>query len=456
MSSVPKTKKIASLAKLLQKRFKGLPLPSERTVLEHLVYAALLENASFGQADAAYAVLENYFIDWNEIRVSTVRELADTFSMLPDPPAAGDRVRRVLQGVFEKTYMFDLEELRKKGKNLGQALEFLRGIPSCTRFMIDYTGQIAFGGHCIPLDEASLRVFRLLGLAQVNKEGTVEEVPGLERAVAKKDGINFFTQLHHFATGFFNEPLSVDLRNILKPIDSEALNRDWTPPILVVPKAAPKPSLVRPPAPVAVPVLPDDDEFEEEAAGTEAEFLPDESPYRPNERETPSRDDGETPSPTSGSVKNKEKKKPGTAPKPSAPPIAKPVAAKPSVPPVAKPPAPSEQAKAKTPKSVKEVAKPAPPAKQPVKKPPKQQEEKKPVVSIPVKKSEPKKEVAKPKTPPVKKPPVKEPPKKTPSKSAPPVSKQPPPPKNTKSSAQKPADKPAKSSTRQLREKKPK
>ena len=443
MPPIPKTKKIELLAKLLQKRLKGLPVPSERTVLEHLIYAALLENASFEQADAAYAVLEGYFIDWNEIRVSTVRELADTFSMLPDPAAAGNRVRSSLQGVFEKTYMFDLEELRKKGKPLGQAIEFLREIPACTRFMVDYTAQVAFGGHCIPLDEASLRVFRLLGLAQVVKDGSAEGVPGLERAIAKKNGINFSSQLHHFAAGFFMEPLSIDLRNILKPIDSEAVNRDWAPPMLVITKTPPKPATQRPLPVVTLPfAAPDEDDFEEEAAGTEAEFLPD--PYRPEERETSNRNDNEAISSMSGEKKSKETKE-KKKPEPSG---AKPVTTKPAPPP--------KQMEPKTSKSAKEVDKPKPPPKQAVKQPPIPQEKKRPVVSIPVEKPEPKKGPEMAKAPPPKKPSAKEPPKKQKPKPVPPVAKKPPTKKSPPSPSPKPIGKPTKSSTRQLREKKPK
>jgi endonuclease-3 len=282
MAVISKTKKIESLSKILQKRCKSLPDPPERTVLSHLIYAALLENTLFEQADSAYTVLENYFIDWNEIRVSTANELADTFPMLPDPVAAGERVRRTLQGVFEKTYMFDLEELRKKGKNLGQAVDFLNSIPACTRFMVDYTTQVAFGGHVIPLDEASLRVFRLLDLTLVNKEGTRENVAGLERAIQKKNGLSFSLQIHHFAAGFYNDPELAELRSILKTIDPEAENRSWTPPVLTLPKP-----VVKQPVKPALPPLavipfgtPDDDDFDEEHGGTEAEFIPDETIYQ--------------------------------------------------------------------------------------------------------------------------------------------------------------------------------
>lgn len=279
MAAISKTKKIESLAKLLQKRYKNQSVPPERTVLEHLIYAALLENAPLELADSAYAVLEHYFIDWNEIRVSTVPELADTFSMLPDPMAAGERVRRALQGIFEKTYMFDLEDLRKKGKNLGQVAGQLESFGACSRFMIDYTVQVAFEGHVIPLDEGALRVFRLLSLVQVNKERTCENVPGLERSIPKKNGLQFSLQLHQFAAEYFLDPESADLRTALKGIAPDIAKRDWMPPVLTLPKtkpaAPPKPAV---PVPATLPfVAHHDDDFEEDGAGTEAEFIPEEN-----------------------------------------------------------------------------------------------------------------------------------------------------------------------------------
>ncbi|MDR3199396.1 MAG: hypothetical protein LBU34_16125 [Planctomycetaceae bacterium] len=298
MTVISKTKKIEALVKILQKQQINLPNPPERTVLAHLIYAALLENTLFEQADSAFTVLEHYFIDWNEIRVSTANELADTFPMLPDPVAAGERVRRTLQGVFEKTYMFDLEELHKKGKNLGQAIEFLNSIYGCTRFMVDYTTQVAFGGHIIPLDEASLRIFRLLDLTQVNKEGTRENVSCLERTIQKKNGLTFSLQLHHFAAGFYNDPELTELRAILKSIDPAAENRSWTPPVLTLPKPVSKPA-AKPPVPPLVTIpfgTPDDDDFDEEHVGTEAGFITDEMVYQHDLSKSSGKTDSKTPS----------------------------------------------------------------------------------------------------------------------------------------------------------------
>ena len=234
MAAPTKNQKIAALVKLVKNRSRGVGLaaPPQRTVLETLMYAALLENATFDKAELAYTVLENYYIDWNEIRVCSVRELADTLTDLPNPEAAAERIRKALQGIFEKMYTFDLEEMRKKGKALAEHFKSLEAMSAGTPYMIQYTAQVALDGHVIPLDEASLRIMRRLGLLQISSDRKQEICVGIDRVVLKKHGLTFAAQLHHFAAGYYDIPDSPDLLSQLSAIDSEAVNRNWISPIL--------------------------------------------------------------------------------------------------------------------------------------------------------------------------------------------------------------------------------
>ena len=250
MAALTKNQKIEALAKLVQKRSRGVGLstPPQRSVLETLMYAALLENATFDKADIAYTILENDYIDWNEIRVCSVRELADTLTDLPRPEAAAERVRKALQGVFEKTYAFDLEDLRKKGKALAEHIKFLESIPAGSPYMIQYTAQVALDGHLIPFDEASLRIMRRLGLSQLSSDGTQEICVGLDRVILKNRSLTFAAQLHHFAASYYDVPDSPELLSQLSAIDPEAVGRSWTSPVLATP--AVKPAVAPVPAPV--------------------------------------------------------------------------------------------------------------------------------------------------------------------------------------------------------------
>ena len=87
--------------------------------------------------------------------MTTVKELSEVMGGLPQPSAAAQRVKRVLQHVFEAGYCFDLEDLRKK--NLGPAIERLEKINGISRFGVAYVVQAALGGHWIPLDGGAVR-----------------------------------------------------------------------------------------------------------------------------------------------------------------------------------------------------------------------------------------------------------------------------------------------------------
>ena len=62
-------------------------------------------------ADEAFAKLKELYFDWNEIRVTTVTELAEGMAGIPDHMAAAQRVKRALQSIFEGGYTFDIEEI---------------------------------------------------------------------------------------------------------------------------------------------------------------------------------------------------------------------------------------------------------------------------------------------------------------------------------------------------------
>src|SRR5258708_4923178 len=84
---------------------KNKPAEEERRpVLEQFLYALCREGVTREQADCAYRGLREQFFDWNEVRVSSVRELADSLQSLPNSEARAQRIIEFLQEVFETTF----------------------------------------------------------------------------------------------------------------------------------------------------------------------------------------------------------------------------------------------------------------------------------------------------------------------------------------------------------------
>ncbi len=235
---VARQKDVKSFFNKLKKRCPNSPivLSKDRKVLEHVVFAIFLENATFEQARNSFVALQSYFIDWNEIRIAKAEEIARVVNGKADELArvanigqeatrVGERLRRTLQWIFDKTYKFELEDQRANGYE--EVVDFLRSIPYCTRFMAEYVSLFVFGRPIVPLDESSLRVLRLLGAVSVKDD--TEVVVELEDSLKEADARDCFFALHEFSREFCEEATSADAMKFLTSFDSAVAKRSVEP-----------------------------------------------------------------------------------------------------------------------------------------------------------------------------------------------------------------------------------
>ena len=174
--------------KLLDKKFPVPPEPPKRPVMEELLYAICREGVPTARADAAFKRLKDAFFDWNEVRVSTVPEVAEALAGLPDAGARAQRVVEFLQELFEMTYSFSLEDLEKKG--LKQAAKQLARYQAVNDFGVAWVTQRSLGGHAIPVDAPTLRTVIRLGLTEDETKPDAVRA-SLEHQVPKAKGPQF-------------------------------------------------------------------------------------------------------------------------------------------------------------------------------------------------------------------------------------------------------------------------
>ena len=220
--STNRTAIIHKIQKVLKKHYKPVAPPADRTALEHLLYACVLENARFEAADEAFAKLKELYFDWNEIRVTTVTELAEGMNGIPDASAAAQRVKRSLQSIFEGSYSFDIEALKKQ--NLGKAEKDLEKLNGTTPFVRAYVAQNALSGHSIPVSKGALDVLYAVG-AITDAEADKGLAPGLERAIPKNKGVEFGSLLQQVGVDLAASPGSTKLKAVLAEIDPEFKER---------------------------------------------------------------------------------------------------------------------------------------------------------------------------------------------------------------------------------------
>ena len=222
MSAKNRADLIVKLHKALKKEYQPSTPPSNRQVIDHAIYACCLENSTSEEADESLAKLQENYFDWNEVRVTTDQELATTVKSLTDPLQAARRVKKMLYGIFETYYQFDLEFLKKE--NLGKAVQSFGKMVGVTPFAISYISQHGLGGHSIPTDKALLNLMYVLGIISED-EVAKGKIPGLERAIPKAKGIEFSSLVHQLAVSFHKTPFSTSVRNQILKIDSGAKDR---------------------------------------------------------------------------------------------------------------------------------------------------------------------------------------------------------------------------------------
>lgn len=215
MSATNRAKLITKLQTALKKHYDVAPATPSRPLLEHALYACLLEDCPADLADEGLAKLEQDYFDWNEVRVTTVTELAAVLSSLPDPNKAAQRLKSILQSIFEEFYSFDLDHLKKE--NLGKAVAKFEGMSSMTPFVLSYIIQQGLGGHSIPIDYSAMVVMLVTGIAS-QSEASDGRVPGLERAVPKSKGVEFAALIHQPAVALSMDPKDKNARTFLESV----------------------------------------------------------------------------------------------------------------------------------------------------------------------------------------------------------------------------------------------
>ena len=222
MATPSRSSLINRTLRIVKKHYKPVPVVKDRTLFEHLVFACLLENSPHELAEQVFKTLREDYYDWNEVRVSTIRELAEVTKPLVDTNQAASRLKQTLHSVFEGVYQFDLESLKKQ--NIGQAAKQLQKLNGSTPFVVAYVTQMALGGHSIPVNRGLLITMHVVGVISDN-EFKAGAVPGLERTVSKNKGVEVGSMLHQLGVEIGRNPYGPSARKLLLEIAPNCKSR---------------------------------------------------------------------------------------------------------------------------------------------------------------------------------------------------------------------------------------
>ncbi len=162
MSTAQKSRQVQRVVGLLKKKYSTHEKSESLPVLEHLIMAVLADGTTTAKADEAFKRLKQNYFDWNEVRVSAQVELQDQLADLPDAEARAARLKGCLKYVFETTYGFDLETIKKLPmKEIAHRFEKMHGL---SEYLVARIIRDGLGGTAMPLDTAAVRVLTRLGI----------------------------------------------------------------------------------------------------------------------------------------------------------------------------------------------------------------------------------------------------------------------------------------------------
>jgi endonuclease-3 len=177
----------------LKRAHPSIARPNYADPVEALICGILSERMSEAAAQKALREITRAFVDWNDLRVSRVEEVAEALGRnTASCRMTALALTAALRGIFDEHHRISLANLKKLGKRPArQDLEKLEGV---SRFVINYCLLTALEAHAIPMTQPMAEYLKQNGIVEANADE--EDLEGfLTRCVAAKDAYEFYVLL---------------------------------------------------------------------------------------------------------------------------------------------------------------------------------------------------------------------------------------------------------------------
>lgn len=167
--------------------------PTYEDPAEALICGIISERLSEGATNRALREIRTAFVDWNDLRVARVEEIAEA---LGSKVAAGrdtaTALIAALRGIYDEQHKVSLAVLKKLGKRPAkQGIEKLQGV---SRFAVNYCMLTSMEAHAVPLTPSMIEYLRRNGIIAPNAEE--EDIDGfLTRQIPAKNAYEFYALL---------------------------------------------------------------------------------------------------------------------------------------------------------------------------------------------------------------------------------------------------------------------
>ncbi len=187
------SKKIAKLYRSLKRKYPKVKPVNYDDPTEAVVYGTIAENMTQADTDAAAERIAAGFVDFNDLRVSLIEEIAEAIGKNTlGARTIANSVKRVLNAIFQKFNTISTQSLKKMGKRPARGV--LEKIDGATGFTIDYCMLTSLNSHAIPLTEKMIEFLKKSGL--VHPEAEDSDIAGfLARQISAENAYDFYALL---------------------------------------------------------------------------------------------------------------------------------------------------------------------------------------------------------------------------------------------------------------------
>jgi len=184
---------VQRLYRLLKRRYGKVQRIVYDEPVDALIYGILSENMSEAAAQSTLKKFMNYFVDWNDLRVSRVDEIMEVLGDdTPSSKEIASALTRTLKAVFEQYNAVSLAPLKKMGKR--PAKRILEKMDGVSHFVVNYCMLTALQGHAIPLTKKMIEYLRNNQL--VHPDADPRDIEGfLARQISAESAYEFYTLL---------------------------------------------------------------------------------------------------------------------------------------------------------------------------------------------------------------------------------------------------------------------
>ncbi|MCZ6691638.1 MAG: hypothetical protein O7H41_18790 [Planctomycetota bacterium] len=187
-----KTRSVKRYLRILEKKHRIGSAPGQATVLDQLILHLLSFEAPMTNAAKAVRMMREEFVDWNDVRVSSIREIATILEECRISIELAYQLKEILGQLFIHGHTISLEFLLEMEADTARKfVNRLRGLPGWAgTYLLALTGK----GTVVPLDPHTFRVGQRLGL--FGRKSTVQtRTQTLKSIVSSDDTLRFHSLL---------------------------------------------------------------------------------------------------------------------------------------------------------------------------------------------------------------------------------------------------------------------